>query len=82
MDHSRLVEVSEYVNRNAPHLAFEKSSFSDLDYKKDCVGFAVDGDRIAVTHTKDADAPVLRYTRSEIAAMVRAAKAGQLDKFC
>ena len=82
MDHSQAVAVTSYTNTHAPQLTFEKSSFSDLYYSKDCVGFAVDGDLIAVTHTKDEMAPVLRYSWSEIHAMVRAAKAGQLDKFC
>lgn len=56
---------------------YRKSSFSGP--QGDCVELApVDG-HVWVRDSKDPDGPVLRFTRTEIAALLAGVKAGEFD---
>jgi hypothetical protein len=52
------------------------SSFTD---GMNCVEVADIGDQVAVRHSKDPDGPVLHFTRGEILAFLKGAKAGEFD---
>jgi hypothetical protein len=58
---------------------WRKSSYSTNG--GDCVELKLshDGERVVVRDSKDPDGPRLRFTRSELHAFVRAAKAGEFD---
>jgi hypothetical protein len=58
-------------------VAWQKSSASGGD--GDCVEFAAYENGIAIRHSKAPNGPALLYTRSEIAAMIEGAKAGEFD---
>lgn len=46
-----------------------------------CVEIAVDGDDILMRDSKNPDSGTLRFTRAEIDAFLRGAKAGEFDRF-
>ncbi|MFD7918095.1 DUF397 domain-containing protein [Streptomyces sp. NPDC059740] len=76
-------QIPGYRNDNAPERTWFKSTFSDLDYSKDCVALAEFEDgSVGITDSKDTGAAVLRMTRSEIAAFVQGARRGDFDRFC
>jgi hypothetical protein len=52
------------------------SSFTD---GQNCVEVADKGDRVAVRHSKDPAGPVLHFTRGEMLAFLKGAKAGEFD---
>ncbi|WP_405894654.1 DUF397 domain-containing protein [Streptomyces sp. NBC_00104] len=58
-------------------VAWQKSSASGHD--GDCVEFAAYADGIVMRHSKAPQGPALLFTRSEIAAMLTGAKAGEFD---
>jgi uncharacterized protein DUF397 len=61
-------------SQNQP--TWRTSSFSD---GMNCVQVAEIGDTVAVRDSKDPDGPVLHFTRSEMLAFLRGAKAGEFD---
>jgi Domain of unknown function (DUF397) len=56
--------------------AWRVSSFTD---GMNCVEVADLGEQIAVRHSKEPDGPVLHFTRGEMLAFLRGAKAGEFD---
>lgn len=85
-----------YENPNFPGADWRKSNRTDLDpILKECVIVAAapdakdhphehvpDGTRmIAVSDDKDAEAPVLLFTRAEFTNFIVSAKAGEFDEF-
>jgi hypothetical protein len=52
------------------------SSFTD---GQNCVEVADKGDRVAVRQSKDPAGPVLHFTRGEMLAFLKGAKAGEFD---
>ena len=56
--------------------SWRTSSFSD---GMNCVQVAQLGDSIALRDSKDPDGPVLHFTRGEMIAFLRGAKAGEFD---
>jgi hypothetical protein len=52
------------------------SSFTD---GQNCVEVTDKGDRVAVRHSKDPAGPVLHFTRGEMLAFLKGAKAGEFD---
>jgi hypothetical protein len=55
---------------------FRKSTFSD---NNGCVEMADGGDAVLVRDSKDPSGPVLRFTRTEVAAWLAGARAGEFD---
>jgi hypothetical protein len=55
---------------------FRKSTFSANGA---CVEMADDGDAVLVRDSKDPSGPVLRFTRTEVAAWLAGARAGEFD---
>lgn len=80
MSSERLTPVQGFNPPAMPGLAWYKSAESTPGTLDDCVAFAeMDGGKIAVAATREESATPLTFDRSEIAAMVTAAKNGDLD---
>ncbi|WP_327729063.1 DUF397 domain-containing protein [Streptomyces sp. NBC_00487] len=71
--------MSEHMIQDASKISatWQKSSSSGGD--GNCVEFATHNDGIALRHSKAPHGPALLFTRSEIAAMLTGAKAGEFD---
>jgi hypothetical protein len=59
----------------------EMTNWRKSSYSQDngCVSFADFGETIGLRDSKDPDGPVLRFTRTEIAALLAGCKAGEFD---
>lgn len=63
-----------------PDLEWVKGSASNTQHLDDCIAVAALGDtQVAIADTKDEDATPLAFRRSEFAAFVASAKAGEFD---
>jgi Domain of unknown function (DUF397) len=62
--------------QNPNSATWRMSSFTD---GMNCVEVADLGEQIAVRQSKDPDGPVLHFTRGEMLAFLRGAKAGEFD---
>jgi hypothetical protein len=74
--------MSEYVIPDATNLNVQWQKASASGANGDCVEFARLGDgSTAVRHSKAPNGPALVFSRSEIAAMLDGARAGEFDHF-
>ncbi|NUK01731.1 DUF397 domain-containing protein [Streptomyces lunaelactis] len=69
----------DHIISDASALDAEWQKASASGGNGDCVEFAPVGDGVAVRHSKAPQGPALLFTRSEIAAMLDGARAGEFD---
>ncbi|WP_405997384.1 DUF397 domain-containing protein [Streptomyces sp. NBC_00829] len=77
---AKAVAIEGFNPKAMPGLHWVKSSESTPGTLDDCVGLAeAANNMVAIADTKDAGATPLVFRRSEIAALIEGAKAGNFD---